>query len=138
MSISSLLTRSCVTASPEDQLVDVARSMEKENVGAVVVTKQQRPVGIITDRDLALAVCSQGLSPHERVSNIMTCPVETLSWNDDILSATRKMMELGVRRLPIVSRDAELIGLVSLDDLLMLFSRELNNMAEGIRAEVDG
>ena len=109
--------------------------MEKENVGAVVVTEGKRPVGIVTDRDLALAVCVRGASPLDHVQNVMTCPVATISRDDGVFSATQQMMEHAVRRLPVVDKSGGLVGLVALDDLLLLLSRELQSMAEGIRAE---
>jgi signal-transduction protein with cAMP-binding, CBS, and nucleotidyltransferase domain len=65
----------------------------------------------------------------------MTCPVETLSSNDGVYDATRRMMELQVRRLPVVNPHGDLIGLISLDDLLLLLARELGNITEGIQAE---
>ena len=78
MSLSTLLTREPVTAAPMDSLVQVAALMERKNVGAVVITEGTRPVGIITDRDLAMAVCGHGVSPRDRVQNVMTCPVTTI------------------------------------------------------------
>jgi len=135
MSLSKLLARKAVTASPHDSLADVARLMKDENVGAVVITERVRPIGIVTDRDLALAVCTEGRNPGDEVQSVMTCPVETVSGDEGIYDATRKMMDLAVRRLPVVNYMGALIGLVSLDDLLLLLSRELHQLSEGIQAE---
>jgi CBS domain-containing protein len=135
MSLTKLLVRKAITASPQDSLADVARLMKDENVGAVVITERVRPVGIVTDRDLALAVCSEGGNPLDEVQSVMTCPVETICGDEGIYSATQKMMDLAVRRLPVVNYMGALIGLVSLDDLLLLLSRELHQLAEGIQAE---
>jgi CBS-domain-containing membrane protein len=66
----------------------------------------------------------------------MMCPVETIRDDEGVYNATQKMMELAVRRLPVVDGVGRLVGLVSLDDLLSLLSRELRNVAEGVRAEV--
>jgi CBS domain-containing protein len=135
MSLSSLLNRRVVTANPKDSLAKVGRLMEHENVGAVVVTEADRPVGIVTDRDLALAVCVRGTSPDEHVQSIMTCPVSTINRDEGVYTATQQLMEQAVRRLPVVDQSGGLVGLVSLDDLLLLLSRELQNMAEGIKVE---
>ena len=135
MSLSSLLNRRVVTASPKDSLARVGSLMEQENVGAVVVTDADRPIGIVTDRDLALAVCVRGTSPQEHVQSVMTCPVSTISKDEGVYTATQQMMEQAVRRLPVVDQSGGLVGLVSLDDLLLLLSRELQNMAEGIKVE---
>ena len=135
MSLSSLLNRRVVTASPKDSLARVGSLMEQENVGAVVVTDADRPIGIVTDRDLALAVCVRGTPPQEHVQSVMTCPVSTISKDEGVYTATQQMMEQAVRRLPVVDQSGGLVGLVSLDDLLLLLSRELQNMAEGIKVE---
>ena len=135
MKFGTFFTKEVVTASPRDSLANVAKLMEQHNVGTVVIAEQQRPVGIVTDRDLALAVCRQGILPEEHVQKVMTCPVSTMRQNEGIYKATQHMMEKAVRRLPVVDDVGRLVGLVSLDDLLLLLSRELNNMAQGIRAE---
>lgn len=137
--LGTMFIREVVTARPEDSLAKVARLMEEHNVGAVVIAADQdRPVGIVTDRDLAVAACARRVSPDEHVQKIMTCPVATMKHTDGIYKATQRMMELAVRRLPVVDEVGRLVGLVSLDDLLLLLSRELHNMAEGIRAETAG
>jgi CBS domain-containing protein len=136
MGLGQLLMRSPITAGPSATLAEVAKLMEKENVGAVVITDEERPVGITTDRDLALAVCVYGKSPSESVQDVMTCPVATISVDEGIYNATQKLMEYAVRRLPVVDDSGSLVGLVSLDDLLLLISRELQNVAEGVKAEV--
>ena len=136
MSLGSMLARKAVTASPTDSLTQVARLMKHENVGAVIVTQDETPVGIVTDRDLAIAVCMNGVSPDGHVQDVMTCPVSTICDEEGVYTATQKLMEQGVRRLPVVDVAGCIVGLVSLDDLLLLLTAELQNLAEGIRAEV--
>ena len=136
MSLGALLTRKAVTATPNESLSKAARLMEQENVGAIVVVEQDRPVGILTDRDLALAICLHRASPEDPIQSRMICPVDTIRDDEGIYDATQKMMELAVRRLPVVDEIGRLVGIVSLDDLLALLSRELRNVAEGVRTEV--
>jgi signal-transduction protein with cAMP-binding, CBS, and nucleotidyltransferase domain len=135
MSLSKMLTRKAISVQPHDSLAEAARLMESENVGAIVVTERNRPVGIVTDRDLAFAVCTGGRSTVDEVQTVMTCPVETISGDEGVYNATQRMMELAVRRLPVVNYMGTLIGLVSLDDLLLLLSRELHQLAGGIQRE---
>jgi CBS domain-containing protein len=136
MSIGNMLTKKAVTARPMDSLARAARLMDENNAGAIVVVDQDRPVGIVTDRDLARSVCILGTSPEAHVQGVMTCPVTTIRQDEGVYNATQQMMELAVRRLPVVDEQGQLVGLVSLDDLLLLLGRELHNIAEGIRAEV--
>ena len=136
MSLAALLTRKAVTVDPTESISKAARLMEQENVGAVVVVEHDRPVGILTDRDLGLALCLHGATPRDSIQTRMTCPVDTIRDDAGVYIATQKMMELAVRRLPVVDEIGRLVGLVSLDDLLSLLSRELRNVAAGVRAEV--
>jgi signal-transduction protein with cAMP-binding, CBS, and nucleotidyltransferase domain len=93
-------------------------------------------VGILTDRDLALAVCLHGATPSDTIQSRMTCPVDTIRDDEGVYAATQKIMELAVRRLPVVDDTGRLVGIISLDDVLSLLSRELRNVAVGVRAEV--
>ena len=72
MSLSKMLTRKPVSARPQDSVAEVAALMKTENVGAVVITEKTRPVGIVTDRDLAFAVCTGGCNPQDEIQSVMT------------------------------------------------------------------
>jgi CBS domain-containing protein len=132
MSIGTMIRRKAITVCPGDSLAKAAKLMEDEGVGAVVVTERSKPVGILTDRDLALATCVRGISPYNVVKTMMTSPVSTIRADEGVLDVTNLMMEQCVRRLPIVDDDGCLVGLVSADDLIPLLSHELSNIAEGI------
>lgn len=132
MKVKSLFAKPVVHVGPKATLQKVARVMKERNVGAVVVTEQERPVGVVTDRDIAMALCDRGFRPDAPAQQVMTAPVETLGEDDGVHDATRRMLDLGIRRLPVVNAAGNLVGMVSLDDLLLLLSRELNEMAEGV------
>jgi CBS domain-containing protein len=125
-----------VTASPQDTLAAVARSMEAHNVGAVVITENHRPVGILTDRDVALELGARNASPETPAVRVMTTPAETILARDGVFAATRAMLERKVRRLAVVGSDGQLVGIVTVDDLLRLLGRELSNLVEGIAREM--
>jgi CBS domain-containing protein len=127
--------RKVITAGPKDSLAHAAKLMEQNNIGAIVITDRSRPVGIVTDRDLALGVLVRSFGADDHIQTVMAYPVSTIRDDEDILDATRQMMELGVRRLPVVDKLERLVGMVTLDDLLLLLGRELHNMSEGVRAE---
>lgn len=130
--------RKPVTAGPTETLLSVARQMREHNVGAVVIVENEKPVGIITDRDLALALGAQGVAPQEVVKSVMSAPVRTVPEGAGIFAATQCMRDVGVRRLAVVDADGRLVGIVSLDDLLRLLGGELYNLAEGIKRETGG
>jgi CBS domain-containing protein len=127
-----------VVADLDETAVDVARRMREFRVGCVVVIRGARAIGILTDRDLALRVVAEGLDPNTtRVSAIMTYDAATISNNATIEGAARQMRERGIRRLPIVDGDGRVTGIVTADDLTVLFARELADLGDGIGENVD-
>jgi signal-transduction protein with cAMP-binding, CBS, and nucleotidyltransferase domain len=78
MSLGQMFRRKPVTVAPSDPLMTAARLMQDQNVGCVVVAQHYCPVGIVTDRDLAMATCLQKASPKATVSSVMTTPVATI------------------------------------------------------------
>jgi len=122
---------------PTESVAAVARLMEQHNVGAVIITENHRPVGIVTDRYLALELGARGASLQTPIAKVMTSPVEIIHQDEGVFGATQTMRELNVRRLPVVDDDGLLCGLVTLDDLLRLLGRELANLTEGIKPEME-
>ena len=104
MNLGELFTKQVVTAAPADSIAEVAEKMAKRHVGTVVITDQEKPVGIATDRDVALAVAARSVPRRDPISRIMTFPVRTISHKEGILTATRLMRADSTRRLPIARR----------------------------------
>jgi CBS domain-containing protein len=136
MNIGEQFAKEVVTAGPKSSLASVAALMDKHNVGTVVIVQDQKAVGILTDRDLALALGSRGVSPQAPVEDVMTKSVTTIDYNKGILEATWYMQGYELRRLPIVDGEGRVIGLVTMDDLLRLLTREMSNLTEGIKREM--
>jgi CBS domain-containing protein len=114
-----------------------AQMMRASHIGNVIVvdaTETRKPVGIITDRDIAVEVVAQGLVPAQTtVGSVMSAPVVSLSEDDSFIEALDKMSARGVRRAPVLDRDGRLKGLVSVDDLVPLIARELAKIGALIR-----
>lgn len=136
MKLNTLFTRGAITAAPSATLGAVAALMESHNVGAVVVEADRRPVGIVTDRDLALALGVRGHTRETPVQTVMTRHVLAIPGDTDLFAATQFLRESGVRRLPVVDENDRVVGIVTLDDLLGLLGREIANVAESIKNEV--
>jgi len=136
MRLSEMFSKRVVTAERQELLASIARRMQEHNVGAVVIVENGRPVGIITDRDVALALGAQDLSPQTPVERVMSSNVRTISEESGVFTAAKYMRDLEVRRLPIVDERDRLVGIVTLDDLLHILGRELFNLAEGISREM--
>jgi CBS domain-containing protein len=115
---------------------NLATVMREENVGSVIVEDDDKPVGIVTDRDLVLEVLEPRLDPTEvTAEDVMTETPVTVRADDGIFEATVRMHEGSVRRMPVVGEDGRLAGIVTLDDLLGLLTDELFNLAGVIEAE---
>lgn len=127
-----------VVAELDESAAAAARRMRDFRVGCVVVVRNARPVGILTDRDLAIRVVAAGLDPEKTlVSEIVTYDATTVSRDAGIETAVHIMGERGVRRLPIVTDDGKVTGVISADDLVILFNVQLAHLAAGIRDNVD-
>jgi CBS domain-containing protein len=136
MNLDSLFTKPVVTAGPKDSLAKVAKLMAEHHVGTVVLMEGRRPVGIVTDRDLALGMGVDRHSPEVPVEEIMACPVTTIGQHEGIFKATQYLRDNAIRRLVVVDDAGRLAGIVSLDDLFLLLSQELHNLAQSVQQEV--
>ena len=110
------MTHSVVTAGVADSLRDVAEAMRDRNVGSVVVVDGERPVGVITDRDLALALGADSVDPEEPAGPYATRPLVTGDVDMDLEEAAALMVQHRIRRLPLMDGD-DLAGIVTIDDL---------------------
>jgi CBS domain-containing protein len=118
MRVSDLMNSPTVTVGPGDTVQQTAACLQAHNVGCVLVTVDGVPLGIVTDRDLAVRVLAPGLDPQSPVSLVMTEPVVTIDAEADLAEAYRAFRRSGMRRLPVVSRQ-RLVGLLAVDDLFL-------------------
>lgn len=140
MPIAEICSRGVIIASPADSLRTVAELMRQHHVGSVVVTRNTDglvyPVGIITDRDIVLALVAKDVSPDVvNAGDVMSEPLETADENDEVWQVLERMRKSGVRRLPVVGVRGELVGIVSADDLLELVAEEVVSLARVIGRE---
>lgn len=137
MSLSRFENR-VVTATLDESAMDIARKMRDGRVGCVVITRSSRPIGIVTDRDLALRVVAEGKDARTTsIADIVTYDATTIPRDAGIETAVHTMRECGVRRLPIVDNDGVVTGIVTADDLTILLARELGDLGEGLNASVN-
>lgn len=127
MDIGCICQRRVDTARPEETAHAAAQRMATRSVGSlVVVDGRERPIGVLTDRDLALRVIAAGLDARTTaVRDVMTGHAETLGEDASMEDALAAMRAGGVRRLPVVGGDGSLVGVVSLDDVVAHLARNL-------------
>ena len=116
MRISEVMTEGVVTAQSADSLRRVGELMRDRNVGSVVICEGGRPVGVITDRDLALAVVADRVDPDDLAQSYASTPIVTGEVEMDIEEAVALMVQHRIRRLPVKNGE-ELVGIVTIDDL---------------------
>jgi CBS domain-containing protein len=114
--INDVMTHGVVTAETGDSLRSVGELMRDRNVGSVVVCEAGRPVGVITDRDLALAVVADSVEAGAPVGDHASRPLVTGEVEMDIEEAVALMVQHRIRRLPVTNEE-ELVGIVTIDDL---------------------
>jgi len=119
MKVSKCMTRDVELVSPTQTIRDAAQMMADLDAGALPVQQDDRLVGMITDRDIAVRAVAQGKSPETPVRDVMSPEVLYCFDDQEIEDVSRNMGEVKVRRLPVVNRDKRLVGIVSIGDLAL-------------------
>jgi CBS domain-containing protein len=140
MTIGKVCNREVVFIHAQASVPEAARLMREYHVGDLVVIKEKTgkrvPVGIVTDRDIVLEVIAEGVSMDDvNVGDIMSDKLVTAREGDGLLETIKVMRAKGIRRLPVVNDDNELVGILSVDDLIDLFSEQIVDLARLIARE---
>ena len=117
MKVSECMTREVQLADPNDTIADAAQAMARLDAGALPVGQNDRLVGMITDRDIAIRGIALGKGPDAKVAEVMNAEVRYCFDDQEIGEVLRNMGELQVRRMPVLDHDKRLVGIISLGDL---------------------
>jgi CBS domain-containing protein len=117
MKVKQAMTSEVRVASPEQTIREAAQLMAELDAGALPVAENDRLVGMITDRDIAVRAVAEGLPPDTPISAIMSREVLYCFEDQALDDVARNMGQVQVRRLPVVNRDKRLVGIVSFADL---------------------
>jgi len=130
MSVGRICIREVDLAEGTESAQAAAQRMHARNVGTLVVLdSDKRPLGIVTDRDLAVRVIGHGLDPYQTtVGNVMTAFPNTVNAQTPIEEALQMMRAGKCRRLPVVDDAGRLVGLLSVDDILELLISEFREI----------
>ena len=123
MPISEFCRREVICATKETAVTEAAILMRRHHIGDVIVVEQregrQIPVGIVTDRDIVVEVIAAGLDPHTiALGDLALAPLVTIGEDAGYAETVRLMSIKGVRRMPVVGKTGELVGIITLDDML--------------------
>ncbi|MBL6459090.1 CBS domain-containing protein [Belnapia sp. T6] len=119
MKVSDKMTRNLRVASPDDTIQQAARSMAECDAGVLPVGQDDRLVGMVTDRDIAVRGVAEGKALDAKVRDVMTPDVKYCFEDEDLDQVSRRMGEQQVRRLPVMDRNKRLVGILSLGDVAM-------------------
>ncbi|WP_028218992.1 CBS domain-containing protein [Paraburkholderia oxyphila] len=133
MKAATLCTREVATCGPDMSIVEAAARMRALHAGDLVVVREadgvRTPLGVLTDRDIVLAVVCPDAAPGRLYAgDVMSAPAVVAHGADDIWLLARRMRLHGLRRLPVVGEDGGLIGIVTLDDLLQAAASLLDEL----------
>ena len=130
-----VIHRSGVAIGPDRTIREAAEVMEHSGIGLLAIVDGTQLVGVVTDRDLVRRALARGLSSDTRVDGVMTSPVVTVEADSDVREAFATFRSHGLRRVVVV-RDVAFEGTISIDDLLVLVTSELDDLSRPVTAEM--
>ncbi len=141
MRLQDLASTIVAVVEPETSALVAAQLMRRHHVGALVVVdakEKSRPVGIITDRDLVLALMAEGLDPAIfTAGDIMSVEPILATPQMDLMDAVDRMRSNGLRRLVVVDDEGRLTGIATMEDLLEMLTQELSALTGALRGARD-
>ena len=140
MAIGEICSREVVFVGRDESVAAAARLMRENHVGCLVVAEDQDgkrvPAGMLTDRDITVAVVAPGLDADAiLVGDVMSAEVLSVSDDAGIAEVVELMRVRGIRRLPVTDADGALVGLIAADDILSLLAEEIAGLAGMVSRE---
>lgn len=127
MNVEQAMHKGASCVSPDAPIGEIAALMKKDDIGAVPVCENDRLVGMITDRDLAMRLLPNGTDPKRQTArNVMTTGIIFCRTDQSIEDAVHLMEDKKVRRLPVIDGKKRLVGMLSMSDISHHASRELS------------
>ena len=117
MRVSEAMTRNVRLCTPGQTIREVASIMAEIDAGSMPVGENDRLIGMVTDRDIAIRAVAQGKSPETPVREVMSEHIHYCFDDEEIDDVAQNMGDIKVRRLPVVNRDKRLVGILSLGDV---------------------
>ncbi len=132
--VRDVMTKDVRVVRPDTSVKEVVATMNKFNIGSIVVVQGERPVGIITERDILKRIVEPCLDPETVTARqIMTSPVVTIDENASINEAAKLMAKKGVKRLLVTRNNDELVGIITFTDIVAKVPDMLSILEELVR-----
>jgi CBS domain-containing protein len=117
MRVSEVMTRHVEIMNPRQSIQEAARRMYEMDVGALPIGDNDRLVGMVTDRDIAVRAVALGKSAGTPIRDVMSTDVRYCFEDEDVSHVADKMADQQLRRLPVLNRDKRLVGILTIGDL---------------------
>jgi len=117
MKVREAMTSDVSLTSPTQSIREAARLMAEQDIGALPVGENDRLIGMVTDRDIAVRAVAKGLGPDTKIRDVMSQEVMYCFDDEDLEDAALNMGGVKVRRLPVLNRDKRLVGIIAISDL---------------------
>lgn len=135
MPIDDIIETEVVTAEPDETVPDLVNMMEQQEVGSVILTQEGEPVGVVTDRKIALSLTQTDEPSELTAEDVSSEELIVGQTENNIYEILNTMSEANIRRLPIVDEDGQLEGIITLDDLLVFIKSELTQATDIIESQ---
>jgi CBS domain-containing protein len=135
MKVREAMTKEPVTLPADATVVEAARLMDQAAVGAVVVVEGDRPVGIVTDRDLVVRGLARRVPPDARVDSVMSTGAICVDADAELRAAVELLSGHAFRRVPVVE-GGRMVGMVTVDDLIVRIVNDLGRLTTGVTAQL--
>lgn len=133
MQVSEVMHKGVSTVQIHDSIKKVAALMKREDIGAVPVYKNERPVGFVTDRDIVISCVAHGHPVDDPISHAMSRDIVFVHEKDDINVATQLMKENQVSRLLVVNEGEQPVGMLTLQDISKFTATETGDVVTDIK-----
>lgn len=117
MKVREAMTSDVHLTHPDRSIREAAETMAEQDIGALPIGENDRLVGMITDRDIAVRAVARGLGPDTKIRDVMSEEVMYCFDDEELEDAAQNMGGVKVRRLPVVNRDKRLVGIIAVSDL---------------------
>lgn len=133
-------SRDVVIVNKTDSVLKAAKLMRKHHVGNVLVVEPADgdpvPIGILTDRDLVIEVIANEVDINAvTIEDVMSFDLVTIKANDDLMAAVKQMRSHGIRRIPVVTEEGNLVGILAVDDIIDVITEQLVDIDQLISRE---
>lgn len=121
--VGDLMTKNVVKSDKESTVYDLAKLMDKNGIGCIVIAENDRPIGIVTERDIITKCLAKELNPRDtKAKDIMSSPVTSVDPEAEMLEAAKLMVSRMIRRLPVVENN-KLVGIITTSDMIREVSK---------------